>query len=164
MRWFLEVDDAIKVRHIDDEEIQVAFAKSNLSGRARTWALNLQLHDPKVFESLVVFKTLLSQTFEPPRAEFRTLSELLKTKQSTCDVHVYAQHVRYLASCMVANAISEFVLITIFLQGLIDGPVRNHVFCIKLKSLEESITTAVQEDFSVRQLTLAWTYIVLRDE
>ena len=46
--WFLEVDDAIKARHIDDEEMQVAFAKSNLSGRVRTWDLNLQLHDPNV--------------------------------------------------------------------------------------------------------------------
>ena len=87
MRWFLKVDDAIKVRHIDDEEIQVAFAKSNLSGRARTWALNLQLHDPNVFESLAVFKTLLNQTIEPPRAEFSILSELLKIKQGKRDVH-----------------------------------------------------------------------------
>ena len=44
----LEVDDAIKPCHIEDEEMQVEFAKSNLSGRARTWALNLQLHDPNV--------------------------------------------------------------------------------------------------------------------
>ena len=51
------MDIAIKARHIDDEEMEVAFAKSNLSGRARTWALNLQLHDPNVFGSLAVFKT-----------------------------------------------------------------------------------------------------------
>ena len=50
---------------------------------------------------------------------------------------------------MVANPVSELVLITIFLQGLIDGPVRNHLYRIELKSLEQSIT-AVQEDFSVR--------------
>ena len=78
LRWLLKVDDAIKARHIDDEEMQVAFAKSNLSRRARTWALNLQLHNPNVFGSLAVFKTLISQTFELPRADFRTLSELLK--------------------------------------------------------------------------------------
>ena len=77
MIWFLEVDDAIKARHIDDKEMQVAFAKSNLSGRARTWALNLQLHDPNVFGSLAVFKTA-QQKFEPPRPEFGTVSELLK--------------------------------------------------------------------------------------
>ena len=81
LRWFLEVDDTVKARHINDEEMQVAFAKSNLSGLARTCALNLQLHNPNVFGSLAVFQILLSQTFEPPRAKFRTLSELLKIKQ-----------------------------------------------------------------------------------
>ena len=35
-RWLLEVDDAIKARHIEDEQMQVAFTKSNMSGRART--------------------------------------------------------------------------------------------------------------------------------
>ena len=59
---------------------------------------------------------------------------------------------------MVVNSVSEFVLITIFLQGLIDGPMRNHLFRIELKSLEEVITTVVQEDFSVRQ---AHTYLTL---
>ena len=151
MRWFLEVDDAIKARHIEDEQMQVAFAKSNLTGRAKTWALNQQLQDPNVFGSLAVFKTMLSQTFEPPRAEFRTLTELLKIKQGKRDVHAYAQHIRYLASCMVANPMPEFALITIFLQGLSDGPVRNHLFRVELSSLEEAIATAVQEDFSVRQ-------------
>ena len=63
LRWLLEVDDSIKAPHIDNEELQVAFAESNLAGRARTWALNLQLHDPNAFELLAVFKNLLSQTF-----------------------------------------------------------------------------------------------------
>uniref|UniRef100_M4BP17 Uncharacterized protein n=1 Tax=Hyaloperonospora arabidopsidis (strain Emoy2) TaxID=559515 RepID=M4BP17_HYAAE len=36
LRWFLEVDDSIKACHIENNEMQVAFAKSNLSGRART--------------------------------------------------------------------------------------------------------------------------------
>ena len=41
LRWFLEVEDVIKAHHIGVEEMQVEFAKSDLSGRARTWALNL---------------------------------------------------------------------------------------------------------------------------
>ena len=81
--------------------MQVAFAQSYLAGDARNWALNLKLHDPNVFGSLNIFKTLLSETFEPPRADFRTLSELLEIKQGKRKVHAYAQYVRYLASCMV---------------------------------------------------------------
>ena len=32
LRWFLKVDNSIKPRHVEDEEMKVAFAKSNLSG------------------------------------------------------------------------------------------------------------------------------------
>ena len=79
----MELDDAIRARHIVDEEMQIAFAQSNLAGRAKTWALGLKLHDPYVFGSLEVFKSLLRQTFEPPRAEFRARSKLLRIKQGT---------------------------------------------------------------------------------
>uniref|UniRef100_A0AAV1TYW9 Retrotransposon gag domain-containing protein n=1 Tax=Peronospora matthiolae TaxID=2874970 RepID=A0AAV1TYW9_9STRA len=80
LRWFVELDDAIRARRIDDGEMQVAFAQSNLAGRAKTWALGLKLHDPYVFESLKVFKSRLRKTFEPPGAEFRAPTELLKLK------------------------------------------------------------------------------------
>uniref|UniRef100_A0AAV1UV83 Uncharacterized protein n=1 Tax=Peronospora matthiolae TaxID=2874970 RepID=A0AAV1UV83_9STRA len=45
-----------KARRIDDGDMQVAFAQSNLAGRAKTWALGLKLHDPYAFGSLEVFK------------------------------------------------------------------------------------------------------------
>ena len=122
MRWFVELNDAIDARRIDDERMQVSFTQSNLAGEARAWALILKLNDPNVFGSLRIFTTLLIETFEPPRAEFRTLSELVQLKQSKRKVYTYAQHVRYLASCMVVKPVSEFVLITIFVQGLSDGP------------------------------------------
>ena len=52
---------------------------------------------------------------------------------------------------MVVNPVSEFVLITIFIQGLADGPVRDHLFRGELKTLSEAIYAAEEEDFSVRQ-------------
>uniref|UniRef100_A0AAV1U5Z5 Retrotransposon gag domain-containing protein n=1 Tax=Peronospora matthiolae TaxID=2874970 RepID=A0AAV1U5Z5_9STRA len=64
LRWFVELDDAIRARRIDDGDMQVAFAQSNLAGRAKTWALGLKLHDPYAFGSLEVFKSRLRQTFE----------------------------------------------------------------------------------------------------
>ena len=78
----MELDDAIRARHIVDEKMQVALAQSSLAGRAKTWALGLKLHDPYVFGSLNVFKSLLRQTFEPPRAEFRARYELLKINKA----------------------------------------------------------------------------------
>ena len=151
LRWFVELDDAIRARHIVDEQMQVAFAQSNLAGRAKTWALGLKLRDPYVFGSLEVFKTRLKQTFEPPRAEFRARSELLKLKQGKRDVHAYAQHIRLLASCITNNPVHEHTLITVFMQGLTDGPVKTHLFRLELDTLEEAISVAEQEDFSLRQ-------------
>uniref|UniRef100_A0AAV1UQ38 CCHC-type domain-containing protein n=1 Tax=Peronospora matthiolae TaxID=2874970 RepID=A0AAV1UQ38_9STRA len=112
--------DISKARRIDDGDMQVAFAQSNLAGRAKTWALGLKLHDPYAFGSLEVFKSRLRQTFEPPRAEFRARTELLKLKQGKRD-------------------------------GLADGPVKTHLFRLELDSLEQAISIAEQEDFSLRQ-------------
>ena len=39
LRWFVELDDAIRACHIVDEQMQIAFAQPNLAGRAKTWAL-----------------------------------------------------------------------------------------------------------------------------
>ena len=64
---------------------------------------------------------------------------------------MYAQHVHYLTICMEANPIPDFVLITVFLQGLTDGPVRIHLFRVELNSLKEATTTAVQKNFNVKQ-------------
>ena len=80
-----------------------------------------------------------------------SLSELVEIKQGKRKVHADAQHVRYLASCMVVNPVSEFVLITIFIQGLSEDPIRDHLFRGELKSLSEAIYAAEQEDFNVRQ-------------
>uniref|UniRef100_A0AAV1UTQ6 Uncharacterized protein n=1 Tax=Peronospora matthiolae TaxID=2874970 RepID=A0AAV1UTQ6_9STRA len=35
LRWFVELDDAIRARHIEGDEMQVTFALSNLTGRAK---------------------------------------------------------------------------------------------------------------------------------
>ena len=38
-----------------------------------------------------------------------------------------------------------------FIQGLVDGPVRNYLFHLELDTLEQAISDAEQEDFSMRQ-------------
>uniref|UniRef100_A0AAV1T9P7 Retrotransposon gag domain-containing protein n=1 Tax=Peronospora matthiolae TaxID=2874970 RepID=A0AAV1T9P7_9STRA len=156
--------DISKARRIDDGDMQVAFAQSNLAGRAKTWALGLKLHDPYAFGSLEVFKSRLRQTFEPPRAEFRARTELLKLKQGKRDVHAYAQHIRHLTSCISSNPVDEHTLVSVFVQGLADGPVKTQMFRIELDSLEQAISFAEQEGFSLRQARASSTFIVHRDE
>ena len=151
LRWFVELDDAIEARRIDDDAMKVKFAMSNLAGRAKAWALGLKLHDPYVFPTYDVFKARLKQTFEPPRAEFRARAELLDLKQGKRDIHAYAQHVRYLVSCIVLNPIDEHTQVTVFIKGLTDGPVKTHLFRLELESLDQAISAAEQEDFSLQQ-------------
>ena len=98
LRWFVELDDAMAARQIEDDAMQVTFALSNLTGRAKVWALGLKLQDPHTFGSLNILKSRLRETFETPRAEFRPRSALLRLKQRKRDVHGYAQHLRHLAS------------------------------------------------------------------
>ena len=49
---FVELDRAIKARRIDDEQIKLTFAQTHLAGRAKTWALGLEMSDPYAFGSL----------------------------------------------------------------------------------------------------------------
>uniref|UniRef100_A0AAV1TDH9 Retrotransposon gag domain-containing protein n=1 Tax=Peronospora matthiolae TaxID=2874970 RepID=A0AAV1TDH9_9STRA len=151
LRWFVELDDAIRVRHIEADEMQVTFALSNLTGRAKTWVLGLKLHDPNVFELLEILKHRLKETFEPPRAESRARSALLRLKQGKRDVHAYAQHLRCLASSVTENNVDEHTLINVFIYGLMDGPVKTYMFQEDFHTLERATAYARQEDFSLRQ-------------
>uniref|UniRef100_A0AAV1VKW4 Retrotransposon gag domain-containing protein n=1 Tax=Peronospora matthiolae TaxID=2874970 RepID=A0AAV1VKW4_9STRA len=90
-------------------------------GRAKTCALGLKLHDPNVFKSLKILKSRFKETFEPPRAESRARSALLRLKQGKRDVHAYAQHLRYLTSSVTENPVDEHTLINVFIYGLVDG-------------------------------------------
>ena len=109
------------------------------------------MSDPYAFGSLEAFKPRLKQTFEPPRAEFQARSELLKLKQGKRDVHTYARNIRLLASSIVAYPVHELTLITVFMQGLADGLVRIHLFSLELDTLEQAISAAEQEAFSMRK-------------
>uniref|UniRef100_A0AAV1UMZ7 Retrotransposon gag domain-containing protein n=1 Tax=Peronospora matthiolae TaxID=2874970 RepID=A0AAV1UMZ7_9STRA len=150
-RWFVELDDAIRARHIEGDEMQVTFALSNLTGRTKAWSLGLKLHDPNVFESLEILKSRLKETFEPPRAEFRARSALLRLNQGKRYVHAYAQHLIYLASSVKENPVDEHTLINVFIYGLVNGPVKTYMFREDFHTLERAIAYAEQEDLSLRQ-------------
>uniref|UniRef100_A0AAV1TNW3 Retrotransposon gag domain-containing protein n=1 Tax=Peronospora matthiolae TaxID=2874970 RepID=A0AAV1TNW3_9STRA len=145
---FVELDDAIWARHIEGDEMQVTFALSNLTARAKTCASGLNLHDPNVFK---ILKSRLKEKFEPPRTESRARSALLRLKQAGRDVHAYAQHLRYLSSSVTESPVDEHTLINVFIYGLVHGPVKTYMFREDFHTLEKSIAYAEQEDFSLRQ-------------
>ena len=85
-RWFIEVESAFMARQISDNEMQVFFAMSNLSGRARSWAFGKRLADPHCFAHFGEFRQEIEAAFQPPKCEFnRGLSSLpLNKAKETC--------------------------------------------------------------------------------
>ena len=66
-------------------------------------------------------------------------------------MHAYDQHTRYLVSCIVAKPVDEQTQVTVFIKGLTDGPVKTYLFRLDLEMLDQAISVAEQEDFSMRQ-------------
>lgn len=151
LRWLVELEDAMSARRIVDETMQVTFAVSNLAGRAKAWALGLKLRDPHCFPSYESFRHQLRETFEPPKTEFRARTEFLDLKQGKRDIHAYAQQARYLVSCIVSDPIDDQTQVVTFIKGLVDGPIKTHLFREYPRTLEEAIQLSMQEDFSLKQ-------------
>lgn len=151
VRWFVELEAAIKARQLRDPELQVLFAMSNLAGRAKSWAYGKRLAEPTCFATLNDLKLGLKRAFEPPQSEFRSRAEFLKLRQGRQDLHTYAQRARYLVSCILENPIDMETQVVTFMSGLDDGPIRNQLFREYPNTLEEAIERAMQEEFSIKQ-------------
>ncbi|KAF1316786.1 reverse transcriptase, partial [Globisporangium splendens] len=150
-RWFVELDAAITARQLRDPMQQVLFAMSNLAGRAKSWAYGKRLSDPNCFYSYEDFKAELKAAFEPPQSEFRARAEFLKLRQGRFDLHSYAQRARFLVSSIVDEPIDVPTQVVTFVTGLNDGPIRNQLFREYPKTLDEAISRAMQEEFSIKQ-------------
>ncbi|KAF1313137.1 putative retroelement, partial [Globisporangium splendens] len=150
-RWFVELDAAITARQLRDPSQQVLFAMSNLAGRAKSWAYGKRLANLNCFPSYEDFKTELKKAFEPPQSEFRARAEFLKLRQGRFDLHSYAQRARFLVSSIVDEPIDVPTQVVTFMMGLNDGPIRNQLFREYPKTLDEAISRAMQEEFSIKQ-------------
>lgn len=151
LRWFTELEMAMNVRMFTIEEHKVVFAMSSLSGRAKNWAYGCRTQNPDCFISYKDFKIQLEHAFQPPKCEFRMKMTLLDVKQGNRNLHDYIQEIRYLASGIVQNPMTENTLITLFLRGLKPGPVRNQLYRVDSKSFEDAVSLAMQEEFSRSQ-------------
>jgi hypothetical protein len=151
LRWLVEVEAAMSARLLEGESLKVAFAMSNLAGRAKTWAFGRRLADQSAFPSYSDLKRELKATFEPPKTEFRARAEFLDIRQGKRDIHAYCQYARYLVSCVVEDPIDDSTQVVAFLKGLTDGPVKTYLFREYPVNLEEAISIALQEDFSLQQ-------------
>ncbi|KAF1327267.1 reverse transcriptase, partial [Globisporangium splendens] len=70
LRWFVEIDAAIRSGQIHDPEQQVGFTMSKLAGRAKSWAFGRRMAGHHCFRTLAEFKSDIPTAFEPPKSEF----------------------------------------------------------------------------------------------
>ncbi|KAF1324665.1 reverse transcriptase, partial [Globisporangium splendens] len=136
LRWLVELDAAVLARQIHDPALQVS------------------LHDPSAFLTYEDFKSELKLTFEPPKNEFRCLSEFLDLRQGKLDIQAYSQKARYLVSNIVLAPVAMATQVAVYMKGLNDGPIKTYLFRDHPETLEDAISRSIQEDFSLKQTRL----------
>jgi len=150
-RWFVEVDTGIIARQITDEALKVAFAMSQLRGRAREWAFNSRMANPHCFPTYDDFKNEISIQYEPPRTLHRAIAEFLELQQGKSSLHDYIQQMKFLISCAYDDPPSESTAVTHFMRGLKSGPVRDEVYRHSPDTFDEAIRLALDAEFNHRQ-------------
>ncbi|KAF1328289.1 hypothetical protein FI667_g6880, partial [Globisporangium splendens] len=66
LRWFVEIDAAIRTGQMYDPEQQVDFAMSKLAGRAKSWAFGRRMAGHHCFRTLAEFKSDIRAAFLIP--------------------------------------------------------------------------------------------------
>jgi hypothetical protein len=150
-RWLTEVSVALDVQKIREQKQQVAYGMSKLRGRARDWAYACIMKDAACFPYFATFRQGLIDVFQPPKCEFRIRQQLLAVRQGNQSLHEYVSKVRSLSTNLTSAPMDEDTLVALFLHGLKDGPVRTQLFRMYPKTLEEAISTSIQEEFSRTQ-------------
>ncbi|POM65865.1 LOW QUALITY PROTEIN: Gag protein, partial [Phytophthora palmivora] len=125
---------------ISTERLRVAFALSNLGGRAKTWAYTREATTPGCFTTWAQLCEQLRTAFLPANYEYRQRLRLLACKQGKCELHEYIQEMRILAASLVRNPLPEHIKVMVFMDDLKVDPSRAQLFRI-----------ALQEEYSHRQ-------------
>ena len=148
--WFLAVETAATAQLLDDQAIIVAFAMSYLTGRAKEWAYSNRLLNRNAFPSWESFCLELRQTFQPPDNQFRNRARLLACKQGKRTLHEFVHELQSLRASLTAEAVPETMLVSIFLEGLRQGPARLQLFRDIPGTLDDAIRIAFMEEYSHR--------------
>ncbi|POM67492.1 Gag protein [Phytophthora palmivora] len=136
---------------ISTERLRVAFALSNLGGRAETWAYTREATTPGCFTTWAQLCQQLRAAFLPANYEYRQRSRFLACKQGKRELHEYIQEMRVLAASLVGNRLPEHIKVTVFMDGLKVGPSRTQLFRVHANTMEEAIQNGLQEEYSPRQ-------------
>ncbi|POM80585.1 Gag protein, partial [Phytophthora palmivora] len=142
--WVREVELAMDAALISTERLRVAFALSNLGGRAKTWAYTREATTPGCFTTWAQLCQQLRAAFLPANYEYRQRSRFLACKQGKRELHEYIQEMRVLAASLVGNPLPEHIKVTVTPRLVI-------AFRVHANTMEEVIQIALQEEYSHRQ-------------
>ncbi|POM71906.1 Gag protein [Phytophthora palmivora] len=137
--WVREVELAMDAALISTERLRVAFALSNLGGRAKTWAYTREATRVQLWQQL-------RAAFLPANYGYRQRSRFLACKQGKRELHKYIQEMRVLAASLVGNPLPGHIKVTVFMDGLKVGHPTHSA-----NTMEEAIQIALQEKYSHRQ-------------
>jgi Retrotransposon gag protein/Zinc knuckle len=149
--WFREVDIALRAALVTSELQKVAFALSHLQGAARDWALTWETNHPGYFSSWASMQASMSTMFIPPNAIARHRADFLACRQAKLSLYDFVQELRRLRAAMATNPLAEDVMVTVFMEGLNNGPPKTEVFRAQPTELEPAIYIALREDHLQRQ-------------
>ncbi|POM62239.1 Gag protein [Phytophthora palmivora] len=103
---------------ISTERLRVAFALSNLGGRAKIWAYTREATSPDCFTTWAQVCEHLRTAFLPANYEYRQRSHFLACKQGEREQHECIQEMRVFAASLVGNSLPEHIKVTVFTDGL----------------------------------------------
>ncbi|KAE9161321.1 hypothetical protein PF004_g30864 [Phytophthora fragariae] len=120
--WVREIEIALSAGQIYDARAQVAFALSNLGGRARAWAMARETATPGYFTSWSFMEQELRSTFLLANVAYRHRSSFLRCKQGKRSLQDYVMELHNLEAAMAGAPLSEDVKVTVFMDGARTGP------------------------------------------
>ncbi|GMF23066.1 unnamed protein product [Phytophthora fragariaefolia] len=144
--WVREIEIALSAGQIYDARTQVAFALSNLGGRARAWAMASETATPGYFTSWSFMEQELRSTFLLANVAYRHRSNFLRCKQGKRSLQDYVMGLLNLEAAMAGAPLSEDVKVTVFMDGVRTGPVRTELFRRQPKTFNEAVHIAMLED------------------
>uniref|UniRef100_H3GDV1 Integrase catalytic domain-containing protein n=1 Tax=Phytophthora ramorum TaxID=164328 RepID=H3GDV1_PHYRM len=120
--WIREIEIALSAGQIYESSAQVAFALSNLGGRARAWAMARETLSPGYFTSWAFMEQELRSTFLLANVAYRYRSLFLRCKQGKRTLQDYVMELQNLEAVMAGAPLSEDVKVTVFMDGVRPGP------------------------------------------
>ncbi|ETV82536.1 hypothetical protein H257_05139 [Aphanomyces astaci] len=139
--WLLQVSTAADAQRIPDD--------ATCKGRAGDWAFSKHLADRHCFQSFVVFETEFMAMFLPPNCAFRYRSQYLACKQGKRSLQEFIHDLCYLAANINdKESLPEPIRVTVFMDGLNQGPAHTKLFRAYPDTFEEAVRIALSESFS----------------